>query len=66
MTTEEVAAKAKVSQRQVLNLIASGWLPSKKVGRLHLIRPADIIKVKNRPKMGRPRKVKAVPAKKPK
>ena len=58
LTTEEVAAKTNVSQRQILTLIASGFLPSKKVGRLHLIRPSDVAKVKHRPPMGRPRKTK--------
>ena len=58
LTTEEVAAKTKVSQRQILTLIASGFLPSKKVGRLHLIRPTDVGKIKHRPPMGRPKKVK--------
>jgi excisionase family DNA binding protein len=60
LTTEEVAAKTQVSQRQILNLIANGFLPSKKAGRMHFIRPSDVKKVKHRPSPGRPRKGKAI------
>lgn len=43
MIVAEVAKRCRVSERTVRLWIATGKLPSVRLGRRHLVRPADIV-----------------------
>jgi excisionase family DNA binding protein len=57
LTTAQVAAKLKITRPRVNQLIAEKRLPATLFGRIYLIDPADLSKVRDR-KPGRPRKSK--------
>ena len=58
ITTKEAAENLGVSMRRVTALIKEGRLPSKQIGREHLINKADLELVRER-KTGRPKKEKS-------
>jgi excisionase family DNA binding protein len=53
LTSSEAAAKLGISRRRMLAIIATGRVPTVRVGTMHLIDPADLAKVRER-KPGRP------------
>ena len=59
------AVKLGVTKARVIQLIAAGRLPAKKLGMQFLIRPADLALVRDR-KPGRPPKAGKAPKTKPK
>lgn len=58
LTTAQAAEKLKVGIRQIQKLIADGRLPAEKLGRDWFIEDEDLKLVEERPKTGRPKKVK--------
>jgi excisionase family DNA binding protein len=54
ITVQQAASALGVGRSRVQALIAAGRLPAEKVGMQYLIKPADLVKVKDR-KPGRPR-----------
>jgi excisionase family DNA binding protein len=59
LTTREVAERLGISLRQVQTLIKQERLPAEKRGRDWFIKENDLELVKERPKTGRPPKVKS-------
>lgn len=55
LTTQEAAAKLKITVARVQQLIWAGRLPAKKLGRDYVIAESDLKLVRHR-KVGRPRK----------
>ena len=48
ISTTEAAARLGVSSRRVVALIKAGRIPTTKVGRIHLIKPKDLVPVTER------------------
>lgn len=59
LSTNEAAARLKVTVQRVHQLIKQDLLPAQKVGRDYIINEDDLKLVEDRPKVGRPRKAKA-------
>jgi excisionase family DNA binding protein len=57
LTTADAAAKLRVNDSRVRQLIRDGRLPSEKFGHIHMIRESDLAKLKIG-KPGRPKKSK--------
>jgi excisionase family DNA binding protein len=58
LTTKEAAEELSVTAGRVRQMILSGELPAEKMGRDLFVRRKDVDKLKDRPKVGRPRKAK--------
>jgi excisionase family DNA binding protein len=56
LDTTAAAEKLGISQRHCWSLIKSGLLPAQRVGRTYVIKESDLESVKDRPKVGRPKK----------
>lgn len=56
LTTNEAAARLKVTVQRVHQLIKENLLPAQKMGRDYIINETDLKLVEDRPKVGRPRK----------
>jgi excisionase family DNA binding protein len=56
LSVAEVAAKLNLHRTRVNQLIESGALPATRIGRSFAVREADLAKVKDRAKPGRPSK----------
>jgi len=59
LTTEEAAERLGVTPARVRQLILSGQLPARKFAKVNMINARDLELVKNRPKVGRPRKAQS-------
>jgi excisionase family DNA binding protein len=59
LTTEEAAQRLGVTPARVRQLILSGQLPARKFAKVNMIDARDLELVKDRPKVGRPRKAQA-------
>ena len=59
LTTEEAAERLGVTPARVRQLILSGQLPARKFAKVNMIHARDLELVKNRPKVGRPRKTQS-------
>lgn len=59
LTTEEAAKRLGVTPARVRQLILSGQLPARKFAKVNMIDAQDLELVKDRPKVGRPRKAQS-------
>jgi excisionase family DNA binding protein len=64
LTTRQAAERLGISIPRIHQLINEGRLPAEKVGRDYVIREEDLKLAKDRPKPGRPPKVKPAPSSK--